>query len=293
MKSAAVSTPLYQGTIEELNKLSRQELQELAQKHGVPASFKTATIIEKLMKQVTPKTEVITNQYQVDFTPLAPLHLSLKTPEPIPEAHNLEGKKITPPDLYAHIEQGCIPPTTGALLLSGNLLRDEGIPIVLSCFNFLALTVLDLEGNFITDAGVANLFSNLFNHPTLKKLSVAENLLYQCPMLAELLDHNHVLTHLNLSGNKIRDDTTIFVAPALKKNRGLVCLDVSDNELTQETLVVFCDVLEENQMLTSILMNGNFMNINTTYELHGNIAMRLEMNSENKFRWLREGRGEY
>jgi hypothetical protein len=38
---------------------------------------------------------------------------------------------------------------------------------------------------------------------------------------------------------------------------------------------------------------GNFMNINTTYELHGNIAMRLEMNSENKFRWLREGRGEY
>jgi hypothetical protein len=56
------------------------------------------------------------------------------------------------------------------------------------------------SGNFITDAGVANLFSSLFSHPTLTKLSLAENLLYQCPMMAELLDHNHVLTHLNLSG---------------------------------------------------------------------------------------------
>jgi hypothetical protein len=57
------------------------------------------------MKQVTPKAEVITNQYQVDFTPLAPLSmfnitfsdfahvvdLSLKAPKIVPEEHNLDG----------------------------------------------------------------------------------------------------------------------------------------------------------------------------------------------------------
>lgn len=29
------------------------------------------------------------------------------------------------------------------------------------------------------------------------------------------------------------------------------------------------------------------------YELQSNIALRLEVNRENKFRWVREGRGEY
>lgn len=91
--------PLYQGTVEDLNRLSRQELQELAQKHGVPASFKvlihssalsiylfiyflfsfahtqTTTIIERLMKQVAPKTESSSSSYVVDFIPLAPLSM--------------------------------------------------------------------------------------------------------------------------------------------------------------------------------------------------------------------------
>jgi hypothetical protein len=35
------------------------------------------------------------------------------------------------------------------------------------------------------------------------------------------------------------------------------------------------------------------MNVGNTYEMHGAIEMRLEMNNENKFRWLREGRGEF
>jgi hypothetical protein len=89
------------------------------------------------------------------------------------------GKKITPADLYAHIEQGCIPSNTTSLLLSGNfrnwlqftvrlfsfvgnVLRDEGIPIVLSCFNFLTITSLDLEGALL-------LLSRVF---TLKEISL-------------------------------------------------------------------------------------------------------------------------
>jgi len=281
--------------------LSRNEIQELAQKHGIPASFKTATIIERLMKQVTPKAEVVTNTFHVDFIPLAPLDLAQPQKNylanaqevPVTEVHNLEGKKISPQEFYEHIERQEIPPTTQGLLLSGNSLRDEGIPIVISCFQFLQLSLLDLEGNFITDNGVGLLFSSLFGHPTLRSLSLAENILYHCPMLAEFLENNNVIERLNLSGNKIRDDTIIFIAHSLKMNRSLISLNLSDNELTQESVTVFCDILEENQALDILLLNGNFININTASELLANISMRLELNTENRFRWFREGRGEY
>lgn len=62
-------------------------------------------------------------------------------------------------------------------------------------------------------------------NPILRSLSLAENLLYVCPLLPELLENNHVITVLNLSGNKIRDDTIRFIGPALKKNLGLVTLN--------------------------------------------------------------------
>lgn len=282
--------PQYQGTLEDLNKLSRQELQELAQKHGVPASFKTATIIERLMKQVTPKNDSPNSSFVVDFSPIAPLNLSRRTEPPQPECFSLEGKKLTSHDLIQEIEQATIPQTTEKLLLAGNALFDEGIPVVISLFQFLHLTVLDLEGNSITDNGCAHLFEALFTNPILRSLSLAENLLFVCPLLPELLQNNHVMTVLNLSGNKVRDDTIRFIGPALKNNHGLVTLNLSDNELTNESLEVFNDVLEENQMLTTLSLQGNFIQ---PYESQSNIALRLEVNRENKFRWVREGRGEY
>lgn len=120
-------------------------------------------------------------------------------------------------------------------------------------------------------------------NPILRSLSLAENLLYVCPLLPELLENNHVITVLNLSGNKIRDDTIRFIGPALKKNLGIVSLNLNgifyihflssvihspllrklinffiDNELTTDSLLVFSDVLDENQMLTSLLLQGLF-----------------------------------
>lgn len=71
------------------------------------------------------------------------------------------------------------------------------------------------------------MFEALFTNPVLRSLSLAENLLYVCPLLPELLQNNHVLTVLNLSGNKIRDDTIRFIGAALKSNQGLVTLNLN------------------------------------------------------------------
>jgi len=289
MSTSNVQNP-FTGTLEELQSLSRKDLQEIAQKHGIPASFKSQTIIEKLMRQV-PKQEKEVPTFQIEFNPISPLYLC-KFPDIVtqPETMDLSGKqdffKYECP-LSVFIPDCNIPLTTEKLIFSGCLLGDEQLNSAIYSFQ-PALTYLDLDGNLITDYGLSIIIGGLAENNTLKVLNLAENLLRQ-PLLADFIEFNTAITSLNLSGNKISDDAVFHIAPALKLNKTICNLNLSNNEITDKCLEALCDVLTNNRCLTELSLRGNF--IQSDSQLMQYITTRLEENLENKFFWHREGRG--
>jgi hypothetical protein len=75
--------------------------------------------------------------------------------------------------------------------------------------------------------------------------------------VAQALQHNHTLTQLKLSGNKIGAEGAHAVAQALQHNHTLTQLKLSDNQIGVEGAHAVAQALQHNHTLTHLGIRGN------------------------------------
>jgi len=71
------------------------------------------------------------------------------------------------------------------------------------------------------------------------------------------LKSNHTLIRLDLSGNHLGKEATVYIADFLKENTTLQVLDLSNNELGTEGILCIFEALKVNRTLASINISGN------------------------------------
>ena len=141
------------------------------------------------------------------------------------------------------------------------------------------LTLLDLISNQTSDTEVIQLAKTLlYKNNTLAYLNLHDNnigaeeeasssISCSATALAEALQFNRTLTHLDLSYNKICDTEAIQLAQTLlDKNNTLTYLDLSDNNIGAEeeasssiscSVTALCEALQLNRTLTHLDLSHN------------------------------------
>jgi len=127
-----------------------------------------------------------------------------------------------------------------------------------------------LRGNCIGPTGAGIIASLLKNqYVTINLLSLEWNQILSDGLikLAEALEGNKRLTHLDVRNNNINDDGAIFLAKILCVNTTLRVLDMRWNQITDKGMLSFRESLLTRQPPIKLLYHGNVITENTRTSL--------------------------
>lgn len=148
------------------------------------------------------------------------------------------------------------------VLLDKMQLTDHDVPTIIQhALVTNRCTMLDLQHNLLTCAGIACLSSALANNRTLETLTLDHNSLADQGVrhLAEALSMNNcVLTTLSLASNKLADSCVQYLVELLEKNRTLIKLNLSCNRFTDRGIQSLAKALvRHNQHLEELDIHSN------------------------------------
>ena len=162
-----------------------------------------------------------------------------------------------------HLEKLIADYQPGSWVLLNQLeLTDQDIPTVIHhALVGNQCTMLDLQRNRITCAGVSCLSNALTNNRTLETLTLDHNSFSDRGVqhLVEALSmDNGVLTTLNLASNDLTDSSVQYLADLLEKDRTLIQLNLSCNRLTDRGVQSLAKALiHHNQHLEELDLHSN------------------------------------
>ncbi|XP_067681815.1 leucine-rich repeat-containing protein 74A-like [Haliotis asinina] len=118
---------------------------------------------------------------------------------------------------------------------------------------------LDLEGNWIDEAGCGSMAEMLRDNIYITELILSENKIGSTGALSmcEILMKNDTITKLDLSGNDIKDSAAENICQMLKKNTSLRHLFLSHNHFEEEGALHFKEALSYNESLETLDLSWN------------------------------------
>ena len=150
--------------------------------------------------------------------------------------------------------------TVTILNLPGNGICDAGATSIAEAIKVnKTLADLNLSGNGISDAGATSIAEAIKVNKTLTDLNLSDNGVSDAvaTSIAEAIKVNKTLTDLDLSGNGISDAGATSIAEAIKVNKTLTHLRLSDNGISDAGVTSIVEAIKVNKTLTNLDLSGN------------------------------------
>ena len=150
--------------------------------------------------------------------------------------------------------------TVTILNLLGNGVCDAGATSIAEAIKVnKTLANLNLSGNGISDAGVTSIAEAIKANKTLTDLDLSENGISDAgaTSIAEAIKVNKTLTDLDLSGNGVSDAGATSIAEAIKVNKTLTDLDLSGNGVSDAGATSIAEAIKVNKTLTHLRLSDN------------------------------------
>ena len=121
------------------------------------------------------------------------------------------------------------------------------------------VTILNLLGNGVCDAGATSIAEAIKVNKTLANLNLSGNGISDAgaTFIAEAIKVNKTLADLNLSGNGISDAGATSIAEAIKVNKTLTDLDLSGNGVSDAGATSIAEAIKVNKTLTHLRLSDN------------------------------------
>ena len=133
-----------------------------------------------------------------------------------------------------------------------------------------SVVTLELGGNGIGADGARALAELIRENRTIRSISLEWNALGTdedaLKMLAEAIEGNETIVHLDLRNNKISAVGGIYLAKAVEKNQTLQHLDLRWN-IIRGSGKKFANALTHNAILTALFLSGNGINVDVLSEV--------------------------
>ena len=150
--------------------------------------------------------------------------------------------------------------TVTILNLPGNGICDAGATSIAEAIKVnKTLTNLNLSGNGISDAGATSIAEAIKVNKTLTDLNLSDNGVSDdgATSIAEAIKVNRTLTDLRLSGNGVSDAGVTSIVEAIKVNKTLTNLDLSGNGISDAGATSIAEAIKVNKTLTNLNLSGN------------------------------------
>ena len=150
--------------------------------------------------------------------------------------------------------------TVTILNLPGNGICDAGATSIAEAIKVnKTLANLNLSGNGISDAGATSIAEAIKVNKTLADLNLSGNGISDAgaTSIAEAIKVNKTLTDLDLSGNGVSDAGATSIAEAIKVNKTLTHLCLSDNGISDAGVTSIVEAIKVNKTLTNLDLSGN------------------------------------
>ena len=150
--------------------------------------------------------------------------------------------------------------TVTILNLLGNGICDAGATSIAEAIKVnKTLANLNLSGNGISDAGATSIAEAIKVNKTLADLNLSGNGISDAgaTSIAEAIKVNKTLTDLDLSGSGVSDAGATSIAEAIKVNKTLTHLRLSDNGISDAGVTSIVEAIKVNKTLTNLDLSGN------------------------------------
>ncbi|MFA6037299.1 MAG: hypothetical protein WC748_04165 [Legionellales bacterium] len=164
-----------------------------------------------------------------------------------------------------------------AINLSKSMFTEADWEAVSNAIAVSTVEEIDIGYNNLQDHGIALLFKNIRNHPTLRTINMINNNITDvgAQEIARVLKDNPSIQYLNLSYNNIRAQGGTYISNAIKNNNQFKVLNLNSNHLGDNGASSLAEDLSAHPALISLELYSN----NITDQGFQFIALRLASNN--------------
>lgn len=167
----------------------------------------------------------------------------------------------------------------GVLNLQSNGISIAGISALQKMFQRgVTVSTLNLQSNCIGRVGVEILFDSIeYTGGFLTELNISGNKIGKegSVFIAQILNSCSSLTSLDISNNLIEDRGALIIAEALRDNKALSCIDISNNDISSIGAEDIANHLTINGALTSLKLTRTISTQKSIGERGGMAIARL------------------